>query len=41
MDLLVCSPLKFLKLHHKVDLCKVEYVVMDEADKYFELGMLK
>ncbi|CAD8071366.1 unnamed protein product [Paramecium primaurelia] len=40
IDILISSPLKFLKLHKVIDLSTVEYVIMDEADKYFELGLL-
>ena len=39
VDILVTTPLKFLKLVKKTssDLENVEFLVLDEADKYFEL----
>jgi ATP-dependent RNA helicase DDX52/ROK1 len=41
LDLLITTPLKFLNISKLgVDLDKFEYVVLDEADKYFELGFL-
>lgn len=41
LDLLVTTPLKFLNVAKLgVDLEKFDYVVLDEADKYFELGFL-
>lgn len=41
LDLLVTTPLKFIKIAQmEVSLDQFEYVVLDEADKYFELGFL-
>lgn len=41
LDLLITTPLKFLNISKLgVSLDKFEYVVLDEADKYFELGFL-
>lgn len=41
LDLLVTTPLKFIKIAQmEVPLDQFEYVVLDEADKYFELGFL-
>lgn len=41
LDLLVTTPLKFIKIAQMgVSLEDFEYVVLDEADKYFELGFL-
>lgn len=39
LDILVTTPLKFLKLVSKtsLDLETVEFLILDEADKYFEL----
>lgn len=41
IDILICTPLKFLKMYKRVadliDINKIEYIVMDESDKYFEL----
>jgi superfamily II DNA/RNA helicase len=36
---MVCTPLKFLKMYKKIqfNMDVVEYFVMDESDKYFEL----
>ncbi|KAM3140403.1 hypothetical protein pb186bvf_007563 [Paramecium bursaria] len=39
LDLLITTPLKFLKKHKFVDLSTVQTLIMDEADKYFELGL--
>lgn len=39
LDLLITTPLKFLKKHKFVDLSSVQTLIMDEADKYFELGL--
>lgn len=41
MDILVTTPLKFLKLVKKaeLDLSRVGYLVLDEADKFFEMGL--
>lgn len=41
LDLLITTPLKFLNVAKLgVSLEKFDYVVLDEADKYFELGFL-
>ena len=42
VDILVCTPLKFLKMHIRspINVELVQHLVMDESDKYFELGLL-
>jgi superfamily II DNA/RNA helicase len=41
-DIMVSTPLKFLKMHNraKFNLDALQFFIMDESDKYFELGML-
>ncbi|BBN16597.1 ATP-dependent RNA helicase DDX52/ROK1 [Marchantia polymorpha subsp. ruderalis] len=43
IDVLVSTPLRLEKLlkHKKLSLDKVEYLVMDESDKLFEMGFVK
>eukprot|EP00828_Plagiopyla_frontata_P011729 TRINITY_DN16519_c0_g1_i3.p2 TRINITY_DN16519_c0_g1~~TRINITY_DN16519_c0_g1_i3.p2 ORF type:complete len:329 (-),score=55.34 TRINITY_DN16519_c0_g1_i3:61-1047(-) len=40
IDILITTPLKFIKLINKgqISMDSVQYLVMDEADRYFELG---
>ncbi|KAM7262430.1 hypothetical protein ACFE04_000113 [Oxalis oulophora] len=42
-DILICTPLRLQKAiqKKKIDLSRVEYLVLDESDKLFELGLLK
>lgn len=42
-DILISTPLrlKFAVTKRKLDLSRVEYLVLDESDKLFELGLLK
>jgi ATP-dependent RNA helicase DDX52/ROK1 len=42
MDILVTTPLKFLKLVKKaeLDLTRIGYLILDEADKFFEMGLI-
>ena len=39
IDILICTPLKFVKLFKKSDIniSTIQFIVFDEADKYFEL----
>lgn len=38
IDILICTPLKFLKMAKRSheDFEKLEFVIFDEADRYFE-----
>ena len=40
---MICTPLKFLKMCKRVEFPfdKLEYLVLDESDKYFEFGLLR
>jgi ATP-dependent RNA helicase DDX52/ROK1 len=42
LDILVTTPLKFIKIAEKgVEISSFEYIALDEADKYFELGFIE
>lgn len=42
LDILVTTPLKFIKIAEKgVEINSFEYIALDEADKYFELGFIE
>lgn len=40
IDILVCTPLKFLKAFKYLNLTNLQYIIMDECDKYFELVLI-
>jgi len=41
MDIAVATPLRLSKVAKRADLSSVQYLILDEADKLFEEGLVK